>query len=288
MGEEGSAMTTTADVKARVREQWSGAADAWDRRFEWYSSVFRPMAEWCCTAARLAPGMNVLDVACGSGLPAFAAAERVGSTGRVTGIDFSLPMLESAARRARRTGLAQLEFLEMDAENLAFDDASFDAVTCTCGVMFFPDADRAVAEMRRVLKPGGRVAIAAWDEPSKSTFLTAGGAAVAQFFPPAAPNPNAPGGFRFSAPGSLEGLLRVAEFRNIVVESVPVPIELASPEEYWDVFTDMAAGIKMKIEALAEPDRARLRANVEETVRRHVGGSGFRLFATPLCAAADA
>jgi len=241
--------------------------------------------EWSCTAAALAPGMHVLDVACGAGQPSFVAAARVGPAGRVTGIDISPRMLALAATRAHRMGLHQLSFVEMDAETLLFEDATFDAVICTCGVMFFPEAARAVGEMCRVLKPGGRVAIAVWDDPSTSPFLTIGGRAIARFFPPPAPNPKAPGGFRFSAPGALEGLLAEAGFRRLNLNAVDLPIELASSQEYWDVFTDMAAGIKEKIEALAEPDRQRLRTLVDEAAAPYQTGGRLRLSATALCAA---
>lgn len=277
-------MTMAVDAKERVKNQWTGAADAWDRRFSWYSTAFQPVMEWCCVATRLSPGMHVLDVACGAGQPAFLAAEKVGPTGRVVGIDLSPRMLEHATRRARAAGLTQLEFTEMDAERLRFDDASFDAVMCTCGVMFFPEAEQALAEMRRVLKPGGRVAIAVWDEPSKSSFLTAGGGAVARYFPPAPPDPKAPGGFRFSAPGALDALVSAAGFNDVHVESVPMPIDLASADEYWEIFTDMAAGIKDKIDTLSESDHAQLRRVVDETLRPHQAGGGLRLSATPLCA----
>lgn len=277
-------MTTTADPKERQKRQWSAAAAAWDRRFDWYSRVFGPLMSWCCNAAALEPGMRVLDVASGSGQPAFRAAERVGRGGRVVGIDISPRMVELSSRRAAAEGIGWLEIREGDAERLPFADESFDAVTCACGLMLFPNAVGAVAEMRRVLKRGGRYAIAVWDEPSKSTFMTLAGSALATAFPPAPPDPNAPSGFRFSRPGALESVLREGGFTDPVVESLPMPIEFASTDEYWDVFVEMAAGIREKLGQLGEGDRRRIRAQVDESASPHVEDGRLRLVATPLCA----
>ena len=277
-------MPTAIDHKERQKAQWSGAAAAWDRRFDWYSTAFGPLFTWCCDATGLAPGMRVLDVACGSGQPAVSAAARVGRSGTVTAIDLSPEMVERSRRRVRAAGLTWVSCEEMDAEHLRFPDASFDAVTCGCGLMFLPDAAGAVREMTRVLRPGGRLAVSVWDEPSRSPFLTAAGGAVAQFFPPAPPDPNAPAAFRFSRPADLEAVLRAGGVSDITVESRPITIELASSAEYWDVFTDMAAGIKEKIAPLAAADLERLRALVDDAVRPSLRDGRLHLTATLLCA----
>lgn len=277
---------TMMEFKERQRSVWSGAARAWDARFEWYTRAFSPMIEWCCGAVALAPGSRVLDIASGSGQPALTAAGRVLPGGSVKAVDISPEMLLVAERRARAAGLDNIEFIEMDAEELRFDAETFDAVTCTCGLMFLPDVERALSEIRRVLKPGGRAAFAVWDLPAKSPFLTIGGQAVAQFFPPSPPDPKAPGAFRFAPPGVLTRVLQDAEFEDVVVESVPMPIALASPDEYWTVFTDMAAGIKERIETLAPDEQVRLRDMVIAEAGRHVQGGHLRLEATPLCASA--
>lgn len=279
-------MTTNHSIKERQKQQWSAAAAGWDRRFDWYSDAFGPLMRWCCDAAGLAPGMRVLDVAAGSGQPAFEAAGRVGPGGRITAVDLSPDMVACAARRARALGLPNLEFLEMDAEDLRFPDGAFDAVMCACGLMFFPDAAGALAAIRRVLRPGGRLAVAVWDEPTRSTFMTVAGRSVAQFFPPSPPDPKAPGGFRFSRRGELDALLLEAGFRDVRVESRPMTIELGSVEEYWEAFTDMAAGAKEKIASMPDGDRQRLKALVEESCAPYMAEGRLRLTATPLCGSA--
>jgi len=283
---EGGAMATTIDIKEQQRAQWRDAADAWDRYFEWYSRAFAPVMTWCADAIAAAPGMHVLDVAAGSGQPALAIAPRVQPSGTILGIDFSPEMVAVAERRARQAGASNVSFGTMDAEQLELPDASFDAVTCACGLIFFPDAHRALAEMRRVLKPGGRIAIVVWDQPLKSPFVTVGGGAVSRFHAPTPPNPNSPGAFRFAKPGVLERVLHDAGFGDVTIASVPMPIEFESTQEYWEMFTECAAGIKTKISMLSNEDQLKLRGLMDELAAPHIVNGRLRLESMPLCAAA--
>lgn len=146
------------------RYGWDLAAQAYEPL--WQAQLAGVQAELLACAA-LAPGEQVLDVACGTGLVAFAAADSVGPSGRVSGIDLSGQMVDAAQRRARSLGLANVDFARMDAENLALPDASFDVVLCALGLMYMPDPERAVQEMRRVMRPDGRVVIAVWGERSR-------------------------------------------------------------------------------------------------------------------------
>jgi len=118
-----------------------------------------------CAAAQ--PGENVLDVACGTGLVTFPLAGEVGASGRVVGVDLSGQMVEEARARAMRGAVANVGFARMDAENLELPDGSFDLAVCALGLMYLPDPGRALREMRRVLRPGGRMAAAVWGERSR-------------------------------------------------------------------------------------------------------------------------
>lgn len=111
-----------------------------------------------------APGERVLDVACGTGLVALAAVQDVGPHGEVLGTDLSARMVETAARRARERQLSGVRFQRMDAERLELADGVFDVVLCVLGLMYVPDPEQALREMRRVLRPGGRLGLAVWGE----------------------------------------------------------------------------------------------------------------------------
>lgn len=134
----------------------SSAAQVYEDFF--VPGLFLPWARRVADAARLAPGQRVLDVACGTGALTIEAADRVGPDGRVVGLDPNAGML-AVARKKRPT----IDWREGRAESLPSADASFDAVISQFGLMFFQDRGAAVREMWRVLRPGGRIAVAVWD-----------------------------------------------------------------------------------------------------------------------------
>jgi ubiquinone/menaquinone biosynthesis C-methylase UbiE len=150
------------DAKLQRRVQRYG----WDLASHDYDPLWQeqlaPARTWMLELAALTPGEHVLDVACGTGLVTLTAAEIVGPSGSVLGTDLSGQMVEIARRRALEQRVSNVTFERMDAETLDLPDASFDVVLCSLGLMYVPDAQRAVREWRRVLKPGGCVAIAVW------------------------------------------------------------------------------------------------------------------------------
>lgn len=151
-----------ARLQRRVQRQgWDLAAPAYERL--WRAQLSSAQHELLLQAA-LQPGERVLDVACGTGLVSFAAARAVGPVGAVVGVDLSGQMIEAARQRGEGMALANARFKRMDAEQLALDDAGFDVVLCALGLMYMPDPAQAMREMRRVVRPGGRVVAAVWGE----------------------------------------------------------------------------------------------------------------------------
>ncbi|HEX6110809.1 MAG TPA: methyltransferase domain-containing protein [Geminicoccaceae bacterium] len=138
----------------------------WDRAVVAYEAGWRdqlePAHSLMLDMAALRPGERVLDVACGTGLVSFRAAEAVGAAGAVVGTDISGEMVEMARRGAALRELANVTFERGDAEALPLPDAAFDAAVCGLGLMYVPDPVRALCEMRRLLRPGGRAAAAVW------------------------------------------------------------------------------------------------------------------------------
>jgi len=141
---------------------WSECAAAWRRWHpiltEWWQGVTNLLIAW----TEPEPGMRVLDLASGTGEPALTLAARIEPGGTVTATDVIPAMVEIAAENAARRGITSMHFQEADAGALPFPDASFDRVTCRFGVMYFPDVPRALREVLRVLRPGGRATFAVW------------------------------------------------------------------------------------------------------------------------------
>ena len=136
-------------------------AEVYDELF--VPALFRQWGPVMADAADLQPGERVLDVACGTGALTCAAVERVGAHGSVVGLDANPDML--AVARAKRT---PIEWLDGRAEALPFENAEFDAVVSQFGLMFFDDPKRALMEMMRVLRSGGRLAVAVCDAVERS------------------------------------------------------------------------------------------------------------------------
>lgn len=163
-------MHMEANLQRRVqRYGWDLAAAVYEPL--WQTQLGRAHAA-LMSCASLTPGARVLDVACGTGLVAFGAADAVGPDGSVVGVDLSGQMIDAARRRAGERGLTNISFARMDAEVLDFPDAHFDTVLCGLGLMYVPDPARAMQEMRRVLRPGGRIVVAVWGERSRCGWST--------------------------------------------------------------------------------------------------------------------
>ena len=133
-------------------------------------AMFAPFAERLVVRAGVGEGSRVLDVACGTGIVSRAAARRVGVGGSVTGVDLGEPTLAVARSRASEDGVA-IEYIQSDAGALPFEDGAFDVVLCQQGLQFFPDRGGALTEMRRVLKPGGRLGVATWAAIERTPFM---------------------------------------------------------------------------------------------------------------------
>jgi SAM-dependent methyltransferase len=155
------------DARLQRRVQRYG----WDLAASDYESLWQaqlaPAHDALLARAAPAPGERVLDIACGTGIVSLAAARAVGPQGRVLGVDLSQRMVDAARERAARAGLGHAGFERMDAEHLELPGAGFDVVSCALGLMYLPEPERAVREMLRMLRPGGRLVLAVWGERSR-------------------------------------------------------------------------------------------------------------------------
>jgi ubiquinone/menaquinone biosynthesis C-methylase UbiE len=208
------------------------ASTRWERPS---AEMGRGATEAIVALAQPRTGMRALDVASGTGAPALQIARAVGPSGRVTATDLSPEPLKIAAERARERGLTNIRFETADVHNLQFSDESFDLATCRLGVMFFADLPRALSEMRRVLKPGGRIALLAWGPMEQPYFASTGGIIMRRTgatLPDAAQQT-----FKFGERGTLGAALMVAGFHEVKEELQTVPwVWSGSIADLWEYF----------------------------------------------------
>jgi SAM-dependent methyltransferase len=218
---------------------WGSVAAKRARWNAFFEEMTAPVNDWLCESILLAPGKRALDIACGTGHPALSAARRVRPGGSVVGIDIAPEMVEAATELAAAEGLDNTEFRVMNAENLDFPDASFDAVTSRWGIMFPDDVAKTVREVFRVLRPGGRVSFAFWDDQDKNPrqgFLeTVIRKALAE-----PPRPRGAGGvaYKFADPQPLVDLLTDAGFRIGALETVTFSYDFKDSDDFWQGLTE--------------------------------------------------
>ena len=181
--------------------------------------------------AALAPqsGDRILDIGCGAGASSLELAKAVAPGGRVTGADISRPLLDVARQRSQ--GLSGVEFVEADAQTYPFEAGAFDAVFSRFGVMFFADPKAAFANLRRGLKPGGRLAFVCWRTPMENPVLSLPLMAALAHLPPLEPtDPTAPGPFAFADPDRVRGILDAAGFADVALTPNEMKMGSASLE----------------------------------------------------------
>jgi len=238
-----------AQTKAEVAGVFGRTAPLYDRvgpRF--FSHFGRRLVE----LARIPGGARVLDVATGKGAILVPAVEAAGPRGSVTGIDIAEAMVQEAAEEIGRLGLENAEVLQMDAEDLPFPGASFDCVLCGFAIFFFPRLDRALSEMRRVLRPGGRIAVSTWDSSFDEQWRWFDELVEAHL--PAevetsqTPESRSPSPPVLDSPEGLEEVMKTAGFTDIQVVSETAEFVYASEEVCWSSL--WSHGMREELEAV--------------------------------------
>lgn len=227
-------------------------------------------------AAELHPGERVLDLAAGPGLLARHAARLVAPHGWVLASDIAEGMLAEGLRRATAEGVPQLLATACDAEHLAFSDESFDVTLLGLGLFIFPDPGRALAEMHRVLKPGGRIALSVWGPRESVPLIFRAQDCIARLLP--VPKVARPSVFRLGDATALSAILAEAGFSKVHIEPHSLRCRFDSPEAYWQAFLDLAGGAAEALARLPDETQSRLREAVADELAAHRCSEGDYTF----------
>lgn len=259
-------------MTAETKPQWGSsyrliAAEKWKAKS---AAMGRGVTQALVAYANPQPGMQVLDLATGTGEPGISIASRVGPSGHVTAVDLSHELLELAGQRAQARALTNFTTRQADAHNLPFPEDKFDLATCRFGVMFFAQVDKALQELNRVLKPGGRACFVAWgpfDQPYWATTM-----AVVQTHlrvPIRGPEDM----FRFAQPGSLSSELRAAGFSSVEEELKTLPWSWAGPvDEVWEYAQAVSSPFRSLLDQVPPDQWDEVNRQVHDAIQPYVKG----------------
>jgi SAM-dependent methyltransferase len=264
---------------------WQELAPRWERGRELLWEPTRAVSEWLVDRLAPVPGQVVLELAAGTGDTGFLAASRLEPGGRLITSDREPAMVEGASRRAAELGIANVEFRVLDAEQLDLPDASVDGVLNRFGYILKGDPPRALAEIRRVLRPGGRLAFSVWAERARNPWMTVPADVMVErgHLGPASDEE-----MRLSErrnPESIARLLAEAGFAVAEIEELPVAYRFADAEELWFFVSELRGPVALALTKLDDRERSEVRTAVEARATR--AGTGFELSGVSLNVAAS-
>jgi SAM-dependent methyltransferase len=253
-------MTSAEEIRDAQRATWAGLSASWEKWDSVIMDQLRPVAAAIIERLDIAEDQQYLDIAAGTGEPGLSIA-RLAPKGRVVLTDLAPEMLDIAARRASTQGITNIETTVCSADDLPFDDATFDGVSVRFGYMFFPDMAKATAEFVRVLKPRGRLCSSVWIKPEENPWTTIAMQAIATEAVLAPPDPDRPNMFRCATPGYVTALYEGAGLGDVVEWDVDVELVTRSPEQYWEMISDHVSLVSAALQQVDQPARARIRAD---------------------------
>lgn len=275
-------MANADEIRTQQRQVWDHASRGWEKWESRVQPMLAPVRDEIISMLGVAADTTHLDVATGTGEPGLTIAAR-SPAGRAVLTDLSSEMLAAASRAAAARGLTNVEVREASADALPFEDASFDTVSCRFGLMFVPDVAAAVAEMARVLRPGGRLCVAVWAGPAQNPWITTPMGVIGTEVELPVPPPDAPGMFRCAAPGAVAGVLAAAGLGDVREREVGIVQALADIAEHWEMTNEVSAPIAAAMAGLDDAARARVRAGWDVAYAPFLTADGLRVPGTALC-----
>lgn len=253
---------------------WDDAAKGWGRQADRVQDAARAISEWMVVHASPAPGERVVELAAGPGDTGFMAARMVAPGGTLICSDASAAMLEVARERAEEHGIANVEFKQLQLEWIDLPTASVDVALCRWGVMLTVDPAAALRECRRILKPGGRLALAVWDPPEANPWTVIIQRVLVELGHVDSVPGEGPGMFALAAPGKLSELLQDAGFFDIETESVPIARNYASVTDWIGETRDLSRQFAGVWGTLSDEQRQQLRDTVAAAASEYTDAGG--------------
>jgi SAM-dependent methyltransferase len=254
------------DFRAESRRRWGDQAAGWESRRDLLRTVTMPVAAWMIDAIDPQPGQTVLELAAGTGDTGLLAAELIEPGGTLICSDFAPEMLAAAQRRAEELGIANVRFKQIDAEtSIDLEAASIDGVLCRWGYMLMADPESALRETRRVLKPGRRVALAAWTAPEENPWSSLPAGELIEHGLAEPPQPDLPGQFAWGREGVIVEHIEAAGFTDHHVEALDFAYEFRSAADWWAAQSAWSKWFAQATEQASDDDVAA----VGEAVDRH-------------------
>jgi SAM-dependent methyltransferase len=275
-----------ADYRRTSYEVWEALAPGWERWQAQLATALAPVRAWLVEQLDPQPGETVLELSAGAGDTGFAAAAIVGEHGRLISSDFSPEMVEVARRRGAELGLGNVDYRVIDAERIELDAASVDGVLCQSGYMLMADQAAALAQTRRVLRPGGRLALSVWGAPERNPWASIAGRILVErgHLPP--PEPGAPGIFSMASEDRTRALLEGAGFATVRTEEVPVRLAYRDLDDYERWVLEVTP-FAMVVRGLPKDERDALRAQLAAAFVPFTTGDGYEIPGVALTAVAS-
>ena len=263
------------EYRRRSYRNWQSAAAGWEREREAVQAALGPLTDWMLAHLAAEPGQTVLELGAGTAETGLAAARHVSPGGRVIVSDRSSAMVAAAVRRAAELGLSNVEMRVIDIEAIDLPDAAVDGALCRLALMLVPDPAVALAEIHRVVRPGGRLAATVWDTVDRNPWAPALWEVLEGMtdLPPA--RPGGPGMFSLAEADRLSALLAGAGFGDIHVERIPVVWRYPDFETYWQTQSALNGALTQLLPALADDERDRLAAALRDAVERFRTEDGY-------------
>jgi SAM-dependent methyltransferase len=231
------------EYRQENRRRWQTVAAGWEKHADLIRRETMPVSTWLLEAIAPQPGNTLLEIAAGVGDTGFLAAELIEPGGILITSDLVPEMLSAAQRRAEALGIRNARFRQIDAEVIDQPAASLDGVIGRWGYMLMTDAEAALRDTRRVLKPGARLALAAWGDPEDNPW-TVLPVRELQERGLVEPMPSGPGQFAWAPEGTTEEFLEAAGFVEYEVESLPFTIRYPSVQAWWEATNDMSLRVQ--------------------------------------------